>query len=206
MAQSYSQLVGDKDTAGSIKSWVNDSTIPAGEILSEAEAWIYQRLRVREMQEVNAAFAFAASASSASLPTGFLDHIEFVPDGWGIPLRYVSEVNFFAGAKDETGAMNTGDPSKWTVIGTTAYVDVACTSTFSGTLTYYKTPTALSLSNETNFLTTRYPTLVRRACMAFAFEFKKDVTRKQLEITLAEQALALAASTNDLYRRGQITS
>ena len=49
MPMNYSDLVATKTTAGSIKQWLNHDGVPSTTILEEAEAWVYQRLRIRQM-------------------------------------------------------------------------------------------------------------------------------------------------------------
>ena len=204
MAISWTVLTGLKTVTGSIGQWVNRSDLPTTNILLEAEAWIYQRLRVREMV-TDEAFSFAISTSSKALSTlsgTFLDPVQFVPYEWGYELPFVSERRYRP-SRDTEGVLYTGTPSQWTIIGTTAYVDVTCVAAFPGRLMYYAQPAALSASNETNFLTVRYPTLLRMACMGFAYQFMKDQTRTQEYLGYAMAAIGEAAVTNDLARRGQ---
>lgn len=200
----YSILVGDKTTEGSIKNWVARTDVAATTVLTEAESWIYQDLRVREMMSRDTAFAVAADASSVSLPSGFLDPIEFRPYSYGNCLPYVDYGNLDEKRNASTGAILTGTPSRWTVLGETAYVDMAPSTAFTGVLTYYGQPAALSGSNETNFLTTRYPTLLRRACLMFAWEHARNWDRRKEEVALAEAALMDAKKSNDLFQRGMI--
>ena len=201
MAYDYPTLVGPKSQDGSIKNWVNRPDIPVTTILVEAEALIYETLRVREMRSMTE-FSFAKGDSEKALPAGFLDPIKFTPYGWGDPLEYWHEETYDP-CMDETGAMIVGTPSRWTIIGETAYLDVACDEAFAGRLLYYVTPAPLSVSNPTNFLTRRYPTLVRYACMNKAFEHMKDTTRATEYLRYTMAALGGVASSDDLSRRGQ---
>lgn len=168
----------------------------------EAEAFIYESLRVREMLSQNTTFQFDISTSSEALPSDFLDPIQFHPHTWDHELPYYHEASFLA-PRDEDGALYTDEPSAWTIIGTTAYVDVLCEANFAGVLLYYALPTALSSSNETNFLTTRYPSLLRYACMAKAYEHMKDGARAKEYLALAMGAIGSAMATNDMFRRSQ---
>lgn len=202
MAITWSVLTGLKTVSGSIANWVNRSDLPTENILLEAQAWIYQQFRAREMMTRDAAFAFPASAQSVALPAGFLDPISFTPYGYCDPLLYVHEEKLEE-QRDEDGALESGTPSRWTIIGETAYVDVNCLAAMTGVLLYYKQPDALSSSNGTNFLTTRYPTLLRTACMMKAYEHMKDSARSRDYLQIAMAALADAQRTDDLKRRGQ---
>ena len=197
----YTTLVAAKTTAGSLANWVNRSDLPATEILAETEAWLYQRLRVREMV-TDAAFTFADATSSTALPAALLDPIKFQPYEWGEPLPFIHEEAFRPG-RDSAGALFEGTPGQWTIIGTTAHVDVLCDGAFAGRLMYYAQPTALGSGNLTNFLTTRYPKLLRRACMAQAYEHMKDTQRAIEYAQYAELDIAEAMRTNDMARRGQ---
>lgn len=201
MAMNYTTLIDGKSTDGSIKNWVNRSDIPVATILTEAEAFVYERLRVREMQAY-ATFTFAAGASSEALPDGFLDPIEFRPNGWGYELPFYHEQKLEQ-LTDDAGTVQDGTPSRWSIIGETAYIDTAPTEPFAGKLLYYGTPAALSEANPTNFLTRRYPTLLRMALLGMAYQHMKDTQRSQEYLGNAVQAIESANATNELSRRGQ---
>ena len=201
MAIDYATLTAAKTTLGSIANWVNRSDLPTDNILIEAEAAIYERLRVREMMELGT-LTFSISTNTTSLPSGFLDPIEYRPHGWTDVLSFVFEQSLDA-HRDNDGVLYEGTPTRWSIIGETAYVDVSCDEEFSGRLMYYKRPAALSVSNTTNFLTIRYPTLLRNACMAKAFEHMKDMQNAGTYMQMAEAKIAEANATNELYRRSQ---
>lgn len=202
MSYTYSGLIAGKSTSGSLANWVNRSDLPAADILTETQAWLYQRLRVREMQ-ARATLTFTTAAQTASLPSRFLDPISYTPYTYGDPLPFFNE-NTLQDYRDENGALLTAVPSRWTIIGETAYVDVLPISNLSGVLMYYAQPADLAATtNETNFLTIRYPKLLRHACMAMAYEHMKDTDRSGGYMQLAEADLQEAMRTNDLYRRGQ---
>jgi hypothetical protein len=201
MAINWTVLTGAKTVAGSIANWVNRGDLPSENVLLEAEAMIYERLRVREMMEV-ATLTFNSAANSASLPADFLDPIEYRPYGRSqeLPFYHEQKIGIF---RDDSGNLESDTPSRWTIIGTTAYVDVNCSATYAGKLMYYKKPAALSGSNLTNFLTTRYPTLLRHACTAKAMEHMKQWSQAQVYIALAEAEAAKANATNEMFRRAQ---
>src|SRR5260370_10335031 len=71
-AMSYTTLVGDKNTAGSIARWVNYSKLDADQILQEAQSLLYSMLRTREMR-THFSFDLAVGSSQVALPAGFLD-------------------------------------------------------------------------------------------------------------------------------------
>jgi hypothetical protein len=200
MAVTWAVLTGLKTVSGSIQNYVNRSDLPVDNILIEAESWIYERLRVREMMS-KTVFQFDADAYQEALPDGFLDPVHFWPYGWGGALPYVN-YEMWVGLRDEDGALFEGEPCKWTVLGETAEVDVSCSENFAGILTFYDTPAALSNSNPTNFLTRRYPTLLRHVCMMKAYEHLKKSAEVQSYLKSSEFHLQEAARTNEMYRRG----
>lgn len=198
----YTTLVGTKSTPGSVANWLNRSDLPVAEILSEAEAFIYERMRVREMQAV-ATLTFAAGTSSADLPGNFLDPISYLPHGWGQPLLYVHEETLRPSRDEDGNLFKSPTPSRWTVIGETAHVDVELEGDFSGQLMYYARPIALSASNTVNWLTLRYPRLLRTVCMGIGYEHMKDHGQADRYLARGEALIADASATNETYRRAQ---
>src|SRR5260370_38056571 len=73
-AMSYTTLVGDKNTAGSIARWVNYSKLDADQILQEAQSLLYSMLRTREMR-THFSFDLAVGSSQVALPAGFLGRV-----------------------------------------------------------------------------------------------------------------------------------
>lgn len=206
MAINHSVLTAAaKTTEGSIRNWLNRNDIPVTNILLEAEADIYQYLRVREMI-TDEAFTFSTSTSSkalSSLSATFLDPIQFVPYEWGTPLPFYHEKKM-PFSRDSAGALfSSATASAWTIIGSTAHLDVLLSAAFSGRMMYYAQPTALSASNETNFLTIRYPSLLRYACVSKAYEHMKDWGRAKEYMGMMMQALGVANATNEMWRRSQ---
>jgi hypothetical protein len=76
MAMTYTSLVASKGTTGSIANWAgySESKLDLPAILDEAQALIYQSLRVREMR-TEYTFGIGENGSRASLPSRFLDPI-----------------------------------------------------------------------------------------------------------------------------------
>jgi hypothetical protein len=71
---SYTSLIGDKNTAGSIARWVNYAKLDADQILQEAQSLLYSMLRVREMR-AHFNFSTIVGQDRVALPSGFLDPI-----------------------------------------------------------------------------------------------------------------------------------
>lgn len=170
----YTTLVASETTVGSIKYAINYSRIDSTGILEEAQAWIYSKLRVRQMTAV-ADIAIAAVASTVAFPTGYLDPLQLSIPGYNNRLR-VKDIEWFRShlGWDQNGVMPEGLPSYWCDFNNLIQFDTKADQAYTAKMVYFKTPLALSASNETNWLTDRYPSLLRRACLMLAAEARKE--------------------------------
>lgn len=201
----YTILTGTVSTAGSIRNWVQHSSIPAAQILAEAEAYIYAQIRVREMM-TSAAITIASGAYTTALPTGFLDPVSLRLDEDSTDLDYVQE-NLLGRIIDENGSVEEGRPARWALYDDLIQYDVANdeASALNGDMVYYKLPDSLAAStNETNFLTDKYPWLLRRACTMFGYEHRKRSAEFLAEQKLVDEAIMQVNQSADMSRRGQI--
>jgi len=193
----YGILTSGKSTPGSVKWMVGHELIYAEQAIAEAEAWIYERLRVREMQE-EAALTFSAATSTKALPTGFQQPIRLMIDGYGkLPYRREDD---FPNITDSDGELPSGTPSCWTVLGSNIVFDTKLNEELTGRLWFYGTPAALA---TTNFLTDRFPTLFRHAILARAYAHRNRADMLATEELLAEKAISVANAINDDMRYGQ---
>lgn len=69
-------------------------------------------------------------------------------------------------------------------------------------LAYYRRPLLLSADNETNFLTDRYPALLRTACLAGAADFMKDGDEYTKAMQRLQVLVERAGAENDMIYRG----
>lgn len=197
----YTILTGLDSAVGSIRYWAQHPSIPAEQILEEAQRWIFSRLRVREMIE-SETFSILTDASTLALPDGFQDPIALRLYGDSEDLDFVQE-NLLSRIYDDDGMLQTSRPSRWAIWDELIQFDVPSDDDIGGILTFYGTPEIVSDSNESNFLCTRYPTVLRRTCLAMAYEHRKRDDFKA-EYALAEAAIEQANATSDMGRRGQI--
>lgn len=95
-----------------------------------------------------------------------------------------------------------GSPSRWSVWDEEVKFDVAVDTAAVMKLLYYRRPILLSAANLTNFLTDRYPKLLRVACMAAAADFMKDDVEYKKNIEALNNLVGATAAENDMIYRG----
>lgn len=201
MTINYTTLTGAKTVSGSIANYVNRSDLPTADIMTEAQALIYQDLRVDDML-TRTTLTLALDATSAALPSDYLSLRSFTPYGYEAPMLYVPPDKMVEQVDDE-GTFASGTPVMFTIMGTTAYFDIATDEAITGRLLYYARPAALSTSNETNFLTVKYPSLLRYALLYFAYEHMKDQAQGQEYLAKFMAQLGKVRAADDLNKMSQ---
>jgi hypothetical protein len=201
MAMTYSNLVDSKSNTESVAYWVNSTILPVTSILTDAQAFIYSQLRVREMRGY-AGLSIVVGASFVDLPTGFLGPIVML-DQYGTKIRLFEESMLWRSrAFDTNGALQRGPISRYAIFDEKAQFDVGSDVVTTFSYIYYKLPTALGTGNETNFLTTRYPHLLRQACIAMAYAFLKDFEGEKNALAKVVSFIQSANEESDLSRFG----
>lgn len=198
----YDTLVGEKTVTGSIKWAINYDRIDPAGILEEAQAWIYARLRVRQMKS-SASVAIADGASTASYPTGYLDPLHFGIPGF-MPKIRSKDVEWFRTnlGFDENADLPEGLPTYWTDYNDLIQLNTVADQAYTASMVFFKTPDALSSSNPTNWLTSKYPTLVRRTCLMFSAEARKEFDTFDREEARALQMIDEIKVESDNSMRG----
>lgn len=288
MAMNYTTLTGTKGTAGSLLNWVGYSRVDIGTVLDEAQALLYQYLRVRQMQSV---FNFTMVVGSAwvALPSSFLDpsgdlvapsvnmrfshrdqtsvqgrrsyaetsgtlginplttvlgstlvSVNLAAHGFNQGgLLYVSGAtavggitpngtfeivsitdvnNFVVDTRTLTATsaasgggsavvyacdnLTQGAPSSWGAWDERIQFDAAFTQQYVCSLMYFQSLPLLSSSNQTNFLTSRYPNLLRTACQASAADYMKDDGEYQKGLQRLQMLIDRITQQDDLMLRG----
>lgn len=189
MAMSYTTLMADKTTEGSIKYYVRHSEVPSASILESAQSLIYSKLRVREMKVLVSGSSIAAAASTITLPTRFQDPISLWLDReWKSRLTILDEEHFEQRvSRDTDGDLYEGTPTFCTMDKTTAYLDTKADQEYYYRLWYYETPAPLSGTNETPWLVTTYPHLLEAAVKYYAYQHREmnDQADRWLQICMA---------------------
>lgn len=201
MAMNYLDLIGPKSVASSIQNFVNYRRVPVEVVLEEAEAFIYSRLRVREMKS-SAVITLTAGASTAALPTGFLEPISMRDrEGWDmIPDRYVEMPELQRHRVYTNDVLEAGTPMRVAVFDELFQFDCKAEVQRKYDLGFYKRPAALSASNTTNFLTTRYPHILRIGCLAGAASYMKDDDEESKQLAKLTGLCDAANAESDLGR------
>lgn len=182
----YLTLIGGQRLSGSIQQWVNHSRLPSESIIEEAQAWIYRRLRVPEMQQI-AEGTIGAGEDTIPLPARFLSPRSLWIVGINrLRLRHLLAADMERGLEyDLDGARVWRMPLAFTVGSGVIRLDAPSDAVYPFRFAYYGEPERLSRTNQTNFLTERYPSMFRWVCLAFAHEYLKDWPAQERLLALA---------------------
>jgi len=200
----YSDLIAGKSTAGSIKRWVNNASIDAELVLTEAQAWIYNLLRVRQMIGAATTGSMTVGQDYITLPSDYLEAMTVHITGIHAarldrkPLHEIE--NLFA--YDGSGARVNAKPRLFHTTALRMEFESPPDLAYPYRIRMYGKPANLSGANETNFLCTDYPTLLRSSCMMKANEFLKDDTEKEWWGKQAMGQIEMANAQSDAERSG----
>lgn len=203
----YTNLVASKTTEGSIKQWVNNSYVPSTTILTEAEAWIYQRLRVRQMLTSTTGTA-TASSTAITLPDRYRQAVNlmFTPNGvvaQSYPQKKTLQELLQNYTYDGTGVRSAGRPLMYAADASELKFEKMTDQAYPYQFDYYQAMPALTgTATETNFLTQDYPKLLRSTCMALAYEFLKNNAEKVYWLGIAQAEINQANIESDLELSG----
>lgn len=93
-------------------------------------------------------------------------------------------------------------PTRWAVWDEQVKFDSAFYQPAVCKLLYYRQPQLLSSTNQTNFVTARYPNLLRVACLAAAAQYMKDDQEYTKNVQALTGLVGSIASSDDLSYRG----
>src|SRR4051812_7873311 len=201
MAMTYSGLVADKSVNTSIPFRLNWSLLPMADIMLDAQALIFSQLRVREMR-ASTMLNLPLDASSVPLPPGYLDPLGMF-DEFGNEIHHWDERNLIRARSYTNGILNKGRPMTYAVMNEVINFDVRVDRAAQYAFLYYKRPDDLAaVTNETNWLTARYPHILRAVAMSYAYDARKEASDAA---SYLQQGVALIQAANeeaDLSRRG----
>ena len=105
-------------------------------------------------------------------------------------------------ARDATGSLYSGLPSFCTIDRTTIYLNTAVDAAYYYRMWYWSTPAALAAStNETNFLTTRYPFLLEAACKHYAYAHREDSENASKWLQMMTSSIEVANGQYDQFQQ-----
>jgi hypothetical protein len=147
--------------------------------------------------------SISSAASTASFPTGYLDPIHFGIPGYINTIR-LKDPEWFRShlGWDTSATLPEGTPSYWCDFDTTIQFNTKADQAYTAKMVFFKKPDLLSGSNLTNWLTDRYPTLVRRACLMFSAEARKEYEMMNNAEIKALQMIEEIKVESDLAMRG----
>lgn len=90
----------------------------------------------------------------------------------------------------------------WAIWDESIKFDGATNADMTGVLNFYRSLPLLSSTNQTNFLTNRYPNLMRKACVTAAADFMDDGEAKQAHMAEFGALIQRINAENEGYLRG----
>jgi hypothetical protein len=149
-----------------------------------------------------AAFAGVTIAGTFDVPA-IVDANDFVIDI--TPLGSVPSASGAGGGASVTYIADNlvqGTPIYWGVWDETVFFDVAFAQQTNCNLQYFKALPILSAANPTNFLTNRYPHLLRKAATAQAWDFMRNDAEYQKDVAALTALVEQVNAEGDLLYRG----
>jgi hypothetical protein len=184
MAMTYTVLTGSKETEGSIKNMINFADLPASTILTNAQSLIYSFMRVREMKQ-KITDTFTTGDTDDSLPVRFQEPIAVHLIGNNkqeLKIYPPDDFERMLGYETDTTDLLEGAPSFCTINTSHILINVTCDDDYDYSMWYFSYPEALSATNETNFLTDRYPHILTAAIRHFAFDHRQADAKAATEL------------------------
>lgn len=203
----FNQLTGQKGVPGSVATWTNNSRIAPDvpEIVTEAESWIYRRLRHWRMIPAPLLGTLTATADFVSLPSDLLEPSLLMLTGTFQQeiIQKTPQDVMRAWMFDGSGARVQQQPTIYYFDQTTLRFDSPADQAYTTALLYFQQPAPLATAIS-NFLTASYPRLLRLACMAAACEWLKDFGQGTVDRTyydaLAQDEIEKAQMESDRAR------
>jgi hypothetical protein len=198
----YTSLSAVKTTAGSIRRWVNYAPLDVDQVIEEAQALIFQTLRVREMRTEFDDLSMAVGDYYKALPTGFLDPIALKDKTNNLTLKLYPEQNIIDWRTYESGTIVNSIPYRYSIFGERLQFEAGYESVATLSLVGYKAPAFVASGTETNFIVTRYPHLMRVACLAQAYDFMSNKSKRDDNLSMLTALIEKTNAESDLTYRG----
>lgn len=199
----YNSLIAPKGTAGSIANWLNysDALLPLSDILEEAQALIYDMVRLRPMYGTRD-LAVSAGEISIPAPDDMMDLVRLY-DQYQMPLDALDQVSLETRReKQSDGTWASGQPAAYAIFDEAIQFDVQLDEAITFRLAAAFQPAFLGPTNTTNWLTKRYPHILRPACLAIAADFLNDQAKYDRYLNRLSGLLKTAQQSDDMAVMG----
>lgn len=208
MAINYDTLVASKDTQGSILNRINYARLDPEQILDEAEGMLYTHLRTREMRK-EATFTIPAGVDFYPVPDRFMDPISLYSSDQLYNVTLIPEFELHRIRVFTNGVLEQGTPFSYALFGPDDSDAMHINFDFKTSeeeryrYLFFQQPAPLSSSNQTNFITSRYPQLMWAAIEAMAFNIRHDDANYERSMQRFFQHVERINLADDYSRRGE---
>jgi len=196
----YDILIADKNTNGSIRNTANYDRIPSVWVVEQAEQYIYERLRIREMLDT-AVGTLTAGAGTVVLPPRYraARNFQFTGSEAGLcTLRDATSVRELWSYDGNTGARTTGKPLNYSCDATSIVFDYIADKDYPYSFLHWAALAPLTSQNPTNVLTDRCVRTLNLACLGFAAEHMKQPQDRQYYLQLTDAEILLQNQNADM--------
>jgi hypothetical protein len=197
---SFTTLVAAKSDLNSIRAWVNHGDVPAESIVSEAQAFIYSKLRTRELRK-RITGSIISGVSNFAIPSGYLASLRLRvvhPVAGIMPLKQLpwhDHEDMLVIAPD--GSLPVAMPQFFATDADQVYLNTVTDAALSYRWWIYQTPAPLSSTNKDNFLTTKYPHILDSTCRSLAQRYWRSANEADTWLKIALDGIETANQMAD---------
>ena len=195
------------DTYDNLKSEIasflnrDDLTANIDTFIDLAETRHARDLRIREMEAVSTSITTVAGTQSYDLPTGYLElRYAMLQTSPYTMLQYMTPADFFRVYNEGEG---TGMPVYYTIVGKKIYLGHSPDSANVLELGFFQRATALSSSNTTNDILTKFPDVYLFGSLAETSPFLMQDERLAVWSSLYKEGVRTA---NESAQRGRVSA
>ena len=182
-----------------IANWLNRTDLTdeiSDDFIKLCEADFNAKLRIRQMEQFD---DVTINAEKVSVPTGFIAVRSFyiLSSSVKYPLEYITPANM----NEVRGGSRTGKPRSYTIESDneseTFRFGPTPDTTYSGKLSYYKSFTALSDSNTSNWVLANHPGIYLYGSLFHAANFLGGIDPQQVQNWLQMYATSMERCENN---------
>ena len=183
----------------SVANWLNRTDLTdeiSDDFIKLTEADFNAKLRIRAMEQID---TITIDSETETVPTGFIAVRSFyiLSSSVKYPLEYITPANMF----ETRGGSRTGKPRAYTIESDneteTFRFGPTPDTTYSGKLSYYKSFTALSDSNTSNWVLANHPGIYLYGSLFHAANFLGGIDPQQVQNWLQMYATSMERCENN---------